>query len=185
MAGRSLVMTKKVMDTIDDATGFKLKVPEDAARNGSGDPANTKFTWTEPFVIADATHGIDEKNKEWDLIKVTFKVPADAQDTVNAGRTYPVWYRANVDAFGDPNHKDAQMTNINCNRLKSLATAAGFEIAEGDDLFAVFDAQGPGELAQIVGAKVTAKIQQKPGKDKSTGEDVIRQEPIAFYPEVG
>jgi hypothetical protein len=166
------------MDNIDEAGSFKLKVPADAAQKGLGDGAS--FSWSEPLRVVDASCKPDEKEPTRDLIVIQFKIPAEQLDSENAGRNYPQWYRVNVDAIGDKNHDDHLMSTIACARLRSLAVAAGFEVEEGTDLFSFFTPQGPGEQAPIVGAEITAKVQDKPGKTKD-GEAIRRQEPVAFF----
>lgn len=178
MAGRSLVMSKERMDKIDEGQKMGLKIPQDASVKGVGEGAS--YTWTEPFQIADATHGVDKNNEAWDLVVVTFKVPKDAQDSVNAGKTYPVWYRCNTEAIEDEKHADHMMSIINAGRLQGLVKAAGFDL-EDQDLFSFFQSEDKDSPAPIVGAAVTAKIQDKPGKNKKTGEDIRRQEPIQFF----
>jgi hypothetical protein len=184
--GRSLRVSKKVMEAVDANSGFGLKIPSDAsqrgvtngARGGLQDPAT--YSWTEALLVTDTKLEEDPTNKETSKITVVYRVADSSPQADNIGKPHTEWYRVDWSALdaGDPSAGRFKMSIIALGKLKQLVEAAGFEIPDDDfDLEAWF--QPVGAKKPLIAATVLGKLRDKLGEDQH-GAPVRQQEVVRF-----
>ena len=170
---KSLAVSKETMDSINRKG---LKRPKDATMKGMGDESDTTYTWTEYLKVVGADVQYAKDNSDVLVFSVKVRIPDDSPYPTNIGEQDVIYLRVNEKAVNDPKHDEHQRTGWSLRDLTSLIRACGFVIERGDvDFVPFFLTPSGGQFPPLVGANIFARIIDKPGKDKSTGDDTRYQ----------